>query len=217
MAPPEGIEMITCAFVPVPFSETDCGLPVALSAILNVAARAPVAVGVNVTLMVQFAFAARLPDGLHVPAVAPLPNAKSLLLAPLIENPAKLAAVNPVLLTVRLCAPLVVFNGWAANVKLLGATVTVAVPLVPVPVSVTICGLPVALSVNVIVPVRVPAAFGVNVIENVHGSPSTGMLGHCASVAPAKSPDVRMLVNVTVTPPMFDMVTLCGALVVPTF
>jgi hypothetical protein len=105
--PPEGIEMITCAFVPVPFSETDCGLPVALSAILNVAARAPVAVGVNVTLIVQLAFAARLPDGLHVPAPAPPPNAKSLLLAPMIEKPAKLTLVEPVLLTVTLSAPLV--------------------------------------------------------------------------------------------------------------
>ena len=209
--------MITCAFVPVPFSKTDCGLPVALSAILNVAARAPVAVGVNVTLIVQLAVAARLPDGLHVPAPAALANAKSLLLAPLIENPAKFTAVDPVLLTVTLSAPLVAFSGWAANVKLLGATVTVPVPLVPVPVSVTVSGLPVALSVNVIVPVRVPVAFGVNVIENVHGSPSTGMLGHCASVAPAKSPDVTMLVNVTVTPPMFETVTVCAALVVPTF
>ena len=208
--------MITCAFVPVPFSETDCGLPVALSAILNVAARAPVAVGVNVTPMVQLALAARLPDALHMLALAPLPNAKSLLLAPLIENPAKFTAVDPVLLTVTLSAPLVVFSAWAANAKLLGATVTVPVPLPPVPVSVTNWGLPVALSVNVIVPTRVPAAFGVNVIENVHGSASTGMLGHCTSVAPAKSPDVTMLVKLIVTPPVLDTVTVCGALVVPT-
>jgi hypothetical protein len=91
----------------------------------------------------------------------------------------------------------------------------VAVPPVPVPISVTVCGPPVALSVNVIVPVRVPFAVGVNVIENTHGAASTAMLGHCASVAPAKSPDVTMLVNVTVTPPMLDTVTICAALVVP--
>jgi hypothetical protein len=214
--PPAGIEMITCAFVPVPFSETDCGLPVALSAMLNVAARTPVAVGVNVTLIVQLAFTPKVPDGLHVPAPAPLPNAKSLLLAPIIEKPAKLTADDPVLLTAKLSAPLVVPTACEPYVKLLGVTVTVAVPPVPVPVSVTICGLPAALSVNVIVPVRGPVAVGVNVIENTHGAASTAMLGHCASVAPAKSPDVTMLVNVTVTPPMFDTVTACAALVVPT-
>jgi hypothetical protein len=42
------------------------------------------------------------------------------------------------------------------------------------------------------------------------------MLGHCASVAPAKSPEVAMLVNVTAVPPMLDTVTVCVALVVPT-
>ena len=42
------------------------------------------------------------------------------------------------------------------------------------------------------------------------------MLGHCASVAPAKSPLVTMFVNVTVVPPVFDTVRVCVALVVPT-
>jgi hypothetical protein len=67
--------------------------------------------------------------------------------------------------------------------------------------------------VNVIVPVRVPVAVGVNVMWNVHVL-STAMLGHCASVAPAKSPVVTMLVNVTAMPPVFDTVTVCAALVV---
>jgi hypothetical protein len=70
------------------------------------------------------------------------------------------------------------------------------------------------LSVNVIVPVRVPVAVGVNVMWNVHGVPSTAMLGHCASVAPAKSPEVTMFVNVTAVPPVFDTVNVCAALVV---
>jgi hypothetical protein len=55
-----------------------------------------------------------------------------------------------------------------------------------------------------------------NVIENTHGSDSTARLGHCAKVAPAKSPEVAMLVNVTDVPPVFDTVTGCVALVVPT-
>jgi len=87
---------------------------------------------------------------------------------------------------------------------------------VPVPVSVTVCGLPVALSVKTIVPVRVPVAVGVNVIENVHAGASSPMLGHCASVAPAKSPLIAMLLNFSGNAPLFDTVTVCDALVVPT-
>ena len=43
---------------PVPDNETVCGLPAALSVTFNVALRAPVVVGANVTLMVQLAPAA---------------------------------------------------------------------------------------------------------------------------------------------------------------
>src|SRR5437879_3140297 len=41
--------------MPVPASETDCGLPAASSVMLTVAARAPVAAGANVTVKVQLA------------------------------------------------------------------------------------------------------------------------------------------------------------------
>jgi len=50
----------------------------------------------------------------------------------------------------------------------------------------------------------------------VHGAASTAMLGHCASVAPAKSPLIAMLVNVTVVLPVFDTVNVSGPLVDPT-
>src|SRR5207253_11305756 len=45
---------------PVPLRATLCGLPAALSATLRVPLRAPVAVGLNVTLMAQLALAARV-------------------------------------------------------------------------------------------------------------------------------------------------------------
>jgi hypothetical protein len=45
---------------PVPVRLTDCGLPAALSVIVRAALRVPVAVGVNVTLMLQLAPAATL-------------------------------------------------------------------------------------------------------------------------------------------------------------
>ena len=53
-------------------------------------------------------------------------------------------------------------------------------------------------------------------IENTQDGASGAMLGHCASVAPAKSPEVTMLVNVTVVLPVLVTVTVCVALVVPT-
>jgi hypothetical protein len=46
------------AVVPVPLSETFCGLPIALSVMLSAALRVPVAVGLKVTLKVQLAPAA---------------------------------------------------------------------------------------------------------------------------------------------------------------
>ena len=208
--------MITCEVTPVPLNATICGLPVALSAIFNVAIRAPFACGVNNTLIVQLAPAANVPVGLHPELVFGSGTAKSPAFAPLTVKPVKFTGPVLVFITVTLSGALVVVSACDPNAKLLGVTVTVAVPGVPVPVSVTVCGLPVALSVNVIAPVRVPVAVGLNDIWNVHGVPSTAMLGHCTSVAPAKSPEVAMLVNVTVVPPVLDTVTLCVALVVPT-
>src|SRR6266571_268662 len=53
-------ERLTPGAVPVPLKLAVCGLPAALSATLRVPLRAPVAVGVNVTLMAQLALAARV-------------------------------------------------------------------------------------------------------------------------------------------------------------
>src|SRR5271156_6711779 len=113
-----------------------------------------------------------------------------------------------VFVTVTLKGALVVLTACEPNAKLLGVTVNVAVPGVPVPVNVTVCGLPVPLSVNVIAPVRVPVAVGLDVIENTHGGFSSPMFGHCAKVAPAKSPLVTMLLKFSGKFPLFDTVTV---------
>jgi hypothetical protein len=182
----------------------------------NVAVRAPFAPGVNTTLIVQLAPAASVPVALHPAPDEGRGTAKSSASSPLIVNPLKVTVAVLVFFTVTLNGALVVLTACEPNVKLLGVTVTVAVPDVPVPVNVTVCGLPVALSVKVIAPVRVPVAVGLNVIEKTHGSPSTGMFVHCASVAPAKSPLIVIFVNVTAVPPVFDTVTKCASLLVPT-
>jgi len=216
LEPPGAIEIITDEVTPVPLNATVCGLPVALSAMSNVAVRAPFACGVNSTLIVQLAPAAKVTAALHAVPGVPAGSAKSPAFAPVIVSPLKFTAAVLGFVTVTLNGALVVVSACDPNVKLLGVTVTVAVPGVPVPVSVTVCGLPVALSVKVIAPVRVPAAVGLKEIWNAHGVASTAMLGHCASVAPAKSPEVTMLVKITAVPPVFDAVTVCVALVVPT-
>ncbi len=51
---------VTLKSVPAPERATVCGLPVALSVIVTIADRAPTAVGVKVTMIVQFAPAATL-------------------------------------------------------------------------------------------------------------------------------------------------------------
>jgi hypothetical protein len=59
-APEEAAQVVllTCGYLPVPDKATFCGLPTALSEILSAAERAPVAVGVKVTLTVQLESAA---------------------------------------------------------------------------------------------------------------------------------------------------------------
>ena len=86
---------------PVPANLTNCGLPVALSPMLKVAEREPVAVGVNVTSIEQFP-----------PGTTPDPQLfvcwKSLALLPPTEIPVMLSAALPELVSITLCAGLVV-------------------------------------------------------------------------------------------------------------
>ncbi len=106
--PPEGqFDPLAAASeksVPVPVSETVCGLPDALSMIVTEAERLPVADGVNVTLMEQFAFTA---------SVALLAGhvfvcAKSLLLVPVRVMLEMVSGAVPELVSVTLWAALVV-------------------------------------------------------------------------------------------------------------
>ena len=90
-----------------------------------------------------------------------------------------------------------------------GASVTVE----PVPVSDTVCGDPLALSVMVSVPVRDPPAVGVKVTEIVQFAPAA-MLDPQFCVS-AKSPEAAMDVTLSVAEPLLVSVTVCAALAVP--
>ncbi len=143
--------------VPVPERVTDCVLPVALlllSVTTSEAERLPETWGANVTLMVQL-----------LPAPTELPQlfvwAKALALLPVNPMLLREREAFPVLLSVTVCAELVVPRVWLLKVKLAG--LTPAVGAVPVPLRLTVCGLVVALSVMLKVAERLPGAVGVNV------------------------------------------------------
>jgi hypothetical protein len=94
-------ERLTVNVAPVPVRLMVCGLPAALSVIVTLAVRLPLAVGVKVTLMVQLAPVAReLP---HVFVCT-----KSPLLVPVIAMLVRLTAVLPVLAKVTAWAVVVV-------------------------------------------------------------------------------------------------------------
>jgi hypothetical protein len=85
--------------------------------------------------------------------------------------------------------------------------------IVPWPLSVTVCGLPVALSVKESVPFTVPFASGVNVTETVHFAPTARV---AVQVVVCANPEVgRIEVSETEVVPVLVTVTVFGALVVP--
>src|ERR1700747_2758413 len=129
-----GDRLTAGALVPVPVRLTICGLPTMLSATLIVPVKVPVAVGVNVTLIVQGAPARREGPQLLV--------WRKFVLAVI---DVMVSVVVPELVNVTLCAGLVVPMVWEANVRLPGVSVTPEVT--PVPSRLTSCGLPAALSV----------------------------------------------------------------------
>src|SRR5437870_3912018 len=159
------------AAVPFPLSVMICGLPPGLEERRVGTVRAPEAVGVKVTLMVQFAPAAKV-AGLVGQALAPvLVAAKS----PEAANELIVKAAVPVFVSVTVIGVLVVASGWLPKPSLVGANPTPGA--VPFPLSVMICGLPPALSVSDSVPVRAPEAVGVKVTLMVQFAPAAKVAG----------------------------------------
>ena len=127
--------------VPVPVSTTVCGLPLTLSVIVSEAVRLPVAPGVNVTFTVVV-----LP-GVTVIVGVPAVKAKSPAFAPVSARAVIDKFAVPVFVSVIAVPELAVLTSWLPKLTLAGL-----IPMpgaVPVPVSTTVCGLPLALSVIV--------------------------------------------------------------------
>jgi hypothetical protein len=154
--PPGGTEMTMS--VPFPDRVMACGLAGAVSEIVIAPARAPVAVGVKVTEMVQVAFLAKLVPQVSVSAKSPL--------ALMLVN---VNVALPTLVTVMggrpLVAPvlIVVPTNWLPKGKAVAERLMAGPKGVPVPVRLTDCGLSPALSMTTREPTRVPVAVGVNV------------------------------------------------------
>jgi hypothetical protein len=123
----------------------------------------------------------------------------------------------PVLVTVTGLAALVVPTGWLPKPTLVVLRLTLGA--VPVPLKPTTWGLPLALSVSVRPPERLPVVVGVNVtLITQLPLAATGalVLQVVPLAAMAKSPVTAMLVKVKEPVPLLVTVTSLAALVVPT-
>ena len=159
---------------PVPLSGIEWGLPVALSVMTSDALLAPVAVGLKVAVRVQFAPAANVLP--HVANAHP----KSALLVPLRTALLKVIVEAPELLSVMVCAALVVPTTWLAKTTEAGLMPRVRLAAVPLPERAMLCGLPVALSVRRNEALRAPAALGRNVRVRLAACPRRKVVGAVA-------------------------------------
>jgi hypothetical protein len=195
----------------VPVKATVCGLPVALSATDSDALRAPVADGVKVTLIMQFAPAATLVPQLLV-------CAKLVGFVPVREMLVIVKAAVPVFDNVTGLAALVVFVVWFPNANEVGEKLTAGVEATPVPVRATVCGLPVALSATDSDALRAPVAAGLKVTLMVQFAPAAKLVPQVLVCAKSAGfvPVNEMLLIANAAVPVFESVTVFAALVVLT-
>jgi hypothetical protein len=169
------------AYFPVPESATVCGLPLALSAIVIDPASDPLDFGLKLTLIRQF-----------FPAFSELPQVLVSEKLPLAAMLMPVSVALPLLVRVTALVPLVVPTRWFPKLKLVGERLTAGAvdEEVPVPVKVMTWGLPPALSVMVMEPLRVPVVVGVKVTLMLQAALIPSELGQELA---AKSPAVTML------------------------
>src|SRR5437899_715800 len=128
---------VTAGKMPIPASDTDCGLPGASSVMVTVAVRALVVVGVSVRLRRQMASATTVWSFVQVAQAA---MAKSPGFKPARAMLVMLRVAVPLLVRVTVCTGLVVLRRWSPKARLVGAKVTAGT--MPVHASDTDCGLP---------------------------------------------------------------------------
>jgi len=126
----------------------------------------------------------------------------------------------PEFLSVTTWAALVEPTVVLANVKVAGVSVAVGGAAAPVPVNVTFCGEPAALSAMLRVPVSVPVAVGLKLTEMVQVAAAARVVPHVVvslnelALAPLRV--IPPVVTVKADVPVFFSVTTWAALVEPT-
>src|SRR5580704_4216745 len=156
---------------PLPERPTVCGLPVALSVMTTVPVRAPTAVGVNTTLILQVAGGVR-----NASVVQPLLVTRQ---SPLSTTRSMVTGRFPVLVTTIVSArALVCPTAWSAKSSEAGVMVMVSDVATPVPDNEKLCGLADVLSVMVTVPERTPAAVGEKVTRTLQAPPGFRVTTH---------------------------------------
>lgn len=167
----------------------------------------------NTTPMVQLAPTFRVAP--HVPAAAP--DAR---LNPVVK--VTVPPVNwtlPVLVTVTVCAVLVVFVSHVANVSEVGATVAVRTGVTPVPLRLTGEPYTVTLPVIVAVPFALPDDVGENTMPIVQVCAGGKLLPQLPPAAPVAREKGEVTVTVSpliACPPLLVSVRFCTELVPPT-
>src|SRR3989449_777080 len=202
--------------MPIPTSDTNCGLPGASSVMVTVAVRAPVASGVKLMLIVQLAPGATEPA--PVGQVLPAAMAKSPGFKPARTMLVMLRVAVPLLVRVTVCTGLFFLMIRRPPRSTLFPYTTLFRS--PIPTSDTNCGLPGASSVMVTVAVRAPVASGVKlmlIVQLAPGATEPAPVGQALPAAMAKSPGFKpartMLVMLRVAVPLLVRVTVCTGLV----
>ena len=204
---------VATGIVPVPVSATvSVGASGSLVLITMLAARAPITVGVNVTLTAQFA-----PAAMPAPPIGQvLVWAKSSVFVPAVAILLMRSAAVPELYTVTNCAALVVLSAWFPNTREVG--VAVAAGTIPVPVMGTDrVGLSGSLLTIASDAVRNPEAMGMNDTLIVQVAPVASVVLQPDTTAksvfvPAEAIDVIVRSAV----PVLDRATVWVALIVLT-
>jgi hypothetical protein len=184
----------------------------ALSATFNEAVRVPSATGSKLTEIVQLA-----PTATVVPHVVVLVNEEASVPLIVITPVVMVRGEPPVFLSVTTLAALVFPTVVLGNVRVVGVKATVGGGTVPV--RVTDCGDPAALSATFNVAVRVPPASGLKLIEMVQVAPAATVVPQVVVLAneEASVPLIVIppVVMVKAELPVFFKVTTLTALVDP--
>lgn len=204
------------AAVPEPLSVTADGEPLALCVIVRLALRAPVADGVNASLIVHELDTATLPPTEQVP---PAEIWNSAACAPPSVSVLITSGAVPVLLTVTVWSAEVVATVWL-KLSVVGDTPITGVSATPVPDRLVVLCPPAALCVTIRLALRAPAAEGVNPTLMVQLLPAA-TVPLAAQVPPLIVNSVPLLIDnvprVNGALPVLESVTVCAEPAVPTF